>query len=395
MTYGSTPPPYPGETRNDYRNRLKRLGHRARKFGAEDYRLLKCLEDAGIEVERTQTRDLRIVGAITRKSLAPTNYRRIAMLPYYAEAAATARAEKAEDAIEAVIGDRRRPRFIVVHPREPAELSQLVDHLDAINKDVEAISRAIKRHGGGVVWVSIEAKYQADKGTYHVHANMIVWVPSNSLKNVKDMADRRFGREGWHDAGKVRSPRKVSSYVTKAPDLRPAPAPAVVAYHEATEGRQLHRSCYHLSSEQSACDDEGALLQEPLEGPFCDIQSGDVVGDTSGSSETNETPPGPGIGDRGTARSFPIENRIIRFLGVRFITDHAEPVYLIEGYTEHPTTQSGWLGLARLEQAAKFAKDQWLSHGGSEDYFSCPIKTPQNPDPQLFGPKRTERDLGY
>lgn len=389
MTYGSTPPPYPGETRNDYHNRMKRLGHRARKFGAEDYRLLRCLEDAGIEVERTQTRDLRIVGAITRKSLAPTNYRRIKMLPYYAEAAAADHAEKAEDVIEAVIRDRRCPRFIVVHPREPAELSQLADHLDAINKDVEAISRAIKRHGGGVVWVSIEVKYQADKGTFHVHANMTMWVPSISFKKVKDMADRRFGREGWYDAGKVRSPRKVASYVTKAPDLRSAPAPAVVAYHEVTEGRQLHRSYYRSSAEQCAGDDGGESLQEPLEGPFCDVQSGDVVGDTSGSPKTNETtlqaPPGPAIGDRDPARSFPVENRIIRFLGVRFITDHAEPVYLIEGYTENPTTRSGWLGLERLEQAAKIAQDEWLSHGGSEDYFSCPIKTPQNPDPQLLG----------
>ncbi|MHA6343958.1 hypothetical protein [Roseivivax sp. CAU 1761] len=384
------PRPLPGETAADYRARLAVQGYYPHGFSAEDRRLLRYLADAGIETEHTQTRDIQIVGAITRRTLTPSSTRRISMLPYYSIPDAMVRAEVLRGII-AEHPDRDKLRYEVLHPHGPCAAEELRERLDMLNDDIQAFSNAVRRHGGQIVWTSIEVLHQ-DGGLFLVHANLVSQASEPTMRKVKAMADGRFGSDGWYDGGVIRDADRLASYVTKSPDLRAATAREAVAYHRATQGRQLHRRAQSIptvateiveAEDPDTAEPSGEANQEQS----TSLQTAEVK---CNRCRNRENPAKKSCGDhKKNTSSTLVENRILRDLGNMFLSGHAEPALLVEGYTEFPTTEAGWLGLAFIRRKAMAARFDWLRRGGDPSYFSCQEESKQNWDPYTSHPRGT------
>ncbi|UMA65696.1 hypothetical protein LVO79_04325 [Roseivivax marinus] len=344
--------------------------------------MLRYLEDAGIETEKPQTRDILIVGAITRRTLTPNSTRRISMLPYYALQDAMERAE----ALETIISDhpdRDTLRYEVLHPHEPCDAEELDERLDSLNDHIQAFSNAVRRHGGQIVWTSIEVLHQVG-GLFLVHANLVSQASEPTMRKVKAMADGRFGSDGWYDGGVIRDADRLASYVTKSPDLRAATAREAVAYHRATQGRQLHRRAQDIpTAATDIVEAEDPEAAEPLESANREQSRSPQTAEMRCNTGRNREHPARKFQreQKRNTSSFPVENRILRDLGTMFLSPHAEPALLVEGYTEYPTTDAGRLGLAFIRRKAMAARFDWLQRGGDPAYFSCQEESKQNWDP--------------
>lgn len=360
--------PKPGETKEDFRQRISKLPYSESNFSQEDLRILKILGEAGFNIYQPRRNDQMLVGAITLKSRAPSSYRRFPCLPFVANIAASKRAK----ALNSIIEQRPDPtkvRYVVLHPFEPVEPNKLSDAIDRVMRETDAFRRAVARAEGRVLWTSVEVLYQPFRRTFHVHANLIV--ETSDYKNIAASADRRFGRNGWHDGGPVRKPQNLATYITKPPDLRGANKAAVIAYVHATAGRQLHRAAQNLQVAKSLHKLNPTRREVELTKPP------ELKDEEYSSCRASQRPEEAHVGSPVRRVRAPIENRILKDLGVRFLGERAEPVFLIQNFTLQPKTSAGKLNLELIRKRGREAAPAWEDSGGPSSVY-CSHKVSAN-----------------
>lgn len=352
--------PQIGESLHSYSDRCPRY----RDLKAEDARVIDILEAAGVQVRISSARkDVSLVGLMSGVEKPYVTLRKFRTIPSQERKAA----KKTRQIVMEITAAHPSARYVVMQPISRCSVDDIGDALEAVSKAVERWRKNLLVPAGGrLLWVGLEWTYDPADRSIHAHANLIVLPPLRGFKAIKARSEARYGERLWHDSGQIRNARKVAQYVTKPLPLEKADAGAVLAMHGAITGRQLYRR----GAQASGISVEPQ--QEPT--PTGANNGTHAVGHIPGNTARNGSALGVqarGKPSRRMSTRKPqspeqpvvIENRIIANMGVRFLSDRAEPVLLVQGYTSEPRTAVGRQGLAAIEALRRQYVALWLAAG--------------------------------